>query len=107
MAFGRNSTKASVSTDVARAQDPGVTGAELVELAAHRAPQVKEAVAARPECPMASMFSLAQEEDPRILHALLGNPNVPKGLVIHLAQNRRTAVRDQALAWIAAHEAEG
>jgi hypothetical protein len=94
MAFGASRAK---SEDLARAEDPNVTGAELVGLATHRSTAVKIAVASRRDCPMASMFSLAQEEDPKILEALLHNENVPHGLVVHLAQNRRAHVRTLAL----------
>ncbi|PKQ26668.1 MAG: hypothetical protein CVT64_02880 [Actinobacteria bacterium HGW-Actinobacteria-4] len=93
MAFALSRAK---SEDLARAEDPNTTGAELVGLAANKSTAVKVAVASRPDCPMASMFSLAQEEDPKILEALLRNSNVPHGLIVHLAQSRRSHIRDRA-----------
>lgn len=95
MAFALSRAK---SEELARAEDPSVTGAELVGLAASRNTVVKVAVASRTDCPMASMFSLAQEEDPKILEALLSNASVPRGLVVHLAQSRRAHIRNLAAA---------
>jgi hypothetical protein len=93
MAFTMNRSKAEA---LLRAEDPDTSGADLVTLAASRDGAVKAAVAARPDCPMASMFALAQDDEPRVLNALLDNDAVPDSLIVHLAQHRRRAIREVA-----------
>lgn len=93
MAFTLSRSK---SEELLRAQDPATSGAELVALAASRDSGVKAAVAARPDCPMASMFALAQDDDVRVLEALVVNAHVPDSLIAHLALSRRSQVRNAA-----------
>lgn len=93
MAFTLSRSK---SEELVRAQDPATIGAELVALAASRDSGVKAAVAARSDCPMASMFALAQDSDARVLEALVVNAHVPDSLIVHLAQSNRSQVREAA-----------
>lgn len=94
-------TSSHVGEDLLKARDPQVTGAELVLLAAHRDATVKAAVAARADCPMASMLSLAHESDPRVLESLISNPSVPQRVLEQLSQHRKPRIRSLAAARLA------
>ncbi len=84
--------------DRARALDPLTSRADLVALAAHRAADVRAAVASRRDCPLASMLALVNEDDPRILQALACNPSAPLTVLETLAGHRRPVVREIAKA---------
>lgn len=79
--------------DRIRALDPRTPKSELVNLAAHRAAEVKAAVAGRIDCPLAAMLSLVHEADARILEALVANPAAPRAVLEALAEHRRETVR--------------
>lgn len=82
--------------DRLRAHDPLTPRSELVQLAGHRDPAVKAVVAARRDCPLASMFALIHESDPRILEALAGNVSAPRSVLQQLSVHKRPEIRDLA-----------
>ncbi|MCB2412954.1 hypothetical protein LGT39_08855 [Demequina sp. TTPB684] len=82
--------------DRLRALDPQTPRTELVQLAAHRDPLVKAAVASRRDCPLASMHALVHESDPRVLEALAANASAPRAVLERLASHRREAIRSLA-----------
>ncbi len=88
----------TITEDVSRALDPGVTRMELVTLAAHRDMRVRAAVASRVDAPMASLISLAHDDDIRVRQALAGNPTSPLWVLRTLAVDRRPQIHDVALA---------
>jgi len=69
---------------------------ELVQLASHRSPEVRAAIAARRDCPMATMFALAYDESTLVLEALALNASAPRGVLEVLATHRRETVRGLA-----------
>ncbi len=89
MALSLTRTK---SEDLLRARDPQTSRAELVALAAHGKPEVRAAVAARLDCPLATMLSLALESDVRVLEALASNPNAPRSVLERLVSHKRESV---------------
>jgi len=78
--------------DLARARDPRTSRAELVDLAAHGKADVRAAIAARLDCPLATMLSLAYESDPRVLEALATNPSAPRSVLEVLASHKRESI---------------
>ena len=84
------------SEDLLRARDLQTSREELVRLAAHRDPVVKAAIAARRDCPLASMFALVQESDARVLEALASNASAPRSVVERLAKHKRPAISSLA-----------
>jgi hypothetical protein len=97
----------SHSEEVARALDPSVRGSELVALAAHRDAGVRAAVASRLDAPMASLISLTHERDLRILSALVDNPTSPPTVIRALTAERRSDIRERALARLRAMDLRG
>lgn len=91
----------SRTEDLERAIDPATGSAELVELALHRDLYVRAVVAAREDCPLATLLLLAQDEDARVALAVLDNPHLPPSMLATLAEHRRHAVRDKAKALLA------
>lgn len=89
MALSLTRTK---NEDRLRALDPGTSRAELVGLAAHRDAEVRASVAARLDCPLATMLSLSQEDDPRVLEALASNPSAPRSVLERLATHKRESI---------------
>lgn len=79
--------------DRLRAHDPLTPRSELVRLAGHRDPAVKAVVAARRDCPLATMFALIHESDPRILEALVGNVSAPRSVLEQLSVHKRPEIR--------------
>nr|WP_234986570.1 hypothetical protein [Demequina sp. NBRC 110055] len=79
------------------AQDPSLESAELLTLAAHRDPQVRAAVAARTDAPMAALMSLGYDPSLDVLHALLRNPRTPSSVVRKLSDHRNAALADAAV----------
>ena len=85
------------SEDLRRALDPEVAGSDLMPFAVHRAAEVRAAVAARPDCPIAALTSLGFDHDRAVLEALLKNPRTPSSVVRKLADHRDPRVSDQAV----------
>ncbi len=83
----------TTNEDRLRALDPRTPRAELVGLAAHRKPAVKAAVAARRDCPLASMFALVHETDTRVLEALASNVSAPRSVLEQLSLHKREGIR--------------
>ncbi len=78
---------------LAQATDPGTPRMELVHLASHRNHEVRGAVAARRDCPLATMLSLALDPHPQVVESLALNPSVPRVVLDALASHRRASVR--------------
>ncbi len=97
MALGISPAKRTAD-DVARALDPHVTGVDLLPLAVHRNPDVRAAVASRPDCPMGALLALGHDRTPEVLDALVKNVRAPETLIRQLAEHRRPEIRDAALA---------
>ncbi len=93
MALSLTRTK---SEDLVRARDPQTSRAELVALAAQGRADVRAAVAARLDCPLATMLSLAHESDVRVLEALASNPNAPRSVLERLASHKRGSIGELA-----------
>ena len=70
--------------------------AELVELAGHRDPRVRAAVAARQDCPLAAMLVLAHDRDRVVGDALTSRAVLPDAVLAVLAEHPRRAVRSIA-----------
>jgi hypothetical protein len=71
---------------------------DLLPLAVHRNPDVRAAVAARPDCPMGAMLALGHDRSGEVLEALVNNVRAPETLIRQLAEHRRPEIRDAALA---------
>ncbi len=84
------------SQDLAMAQDPEVTGANLLSLAVHRDASVRAAVAQRPDCPVGALISLSHDHREEVLLALIANPRTPSSVVRNLADHRYQRVADAA-----------
>lgn len=78
---------------LAQAQDPATARMELVQLASHRRHEVRGAVAARRDCPFATMLTLVHDSHPHVLESLALNPSVPRVVLEALASHRRESVR--------------
>jgi hypothetical protein len=77
----------------ARAIDPRTPRIDLVQLASHKRAEVRTAVAARRDCPLATMLALVHDHDADVLEALALNPSVPQVVLEALASHRKDAVR--------------
>lgn len=78
---------------LAQATDPLTPRMELVLLASHRKHEVRGAVAARRDCPLATMLALVHDPHPRVVESLALNPSVPRIVLEALASHRRESVR--------------
>ena len=78
--------------DLAMAQDPRVTGAQLLSLAVHRDASVRAAVAQRADCPVGALISLGHDRHEEVLLALVANPRTPSSVVRNLADHREQQV---------------
>jgi len=96
MALGMSPAKRATD-DIARALDPNITGVDLLPLAVHRNPEVRAAVASRPDCPMGALLALGHDRNPDVLGALVRNGRAPETLIRQLAEHRRSEIRDAAL----------
>lgn len=76
-----------------RANDPGTARTDLVHLASHRKHEVRGAVAARRDCPLATMLALVHDSHTHVVEALALNPSVPRVVLDALASHRRESVR--------------
>ena len=81
---------------LAQATDPGTPRMELVHLASHRKHEVRGAVAARRDCPLATMLALVHDSHPHVVESLALNPSVPRVVLEALASHRRESVRTLA-----------
>lgn len=86
--FARN-----VDDGLARATDPRTARIDLVRLASHRKPEVRAAVAARRDCPLATMLNLVHDPHLHVLESLALNPSAPRVVLEALASHRRENVR--------------
>ncbi|MFV0633571.1 hypothetical protein [Demequina sp.] len=82
---------------IAKAQDPEVTGPELLTLAVHRNSAVRTAVASRPDCPVSALISLGHDSDHGVLRALIANPRTPLSVMRALADHRNTEISGSAV----------
>jgi hypothetical protein len=78
---------------LAQATDPGTPRMELVHLASLRKHEVRGAVAARRDCPLATMLTLVHDSHPHVVESLALNPSVPRVVLESLASHRRESVR--------------
>ena len=78
---------------LAQATDPQTPRTELVHLASHRKHEVRGAVAARRDCPLATMLALVHDSHPQVLESLALNPSAPRVVLEALATHRRESVR--------------
>ncbi len=78
---------------LAQATDPLTARLELVRLASHRKHEVRGAVAARRDCPLATMLTLAYDSHPHVVESLALNPSSPRVVLEALASHRRESVR--------------
>ena len=78
---------------LARATDPLTARMELVHLASHRNHEVRGAVAARRDCPLATMLTLVHDSHSHVVESLALNPSVPRVVLEALASHRRESVR--------------
>lgn len=83
--------------EVALAQDPALEQAQLLQLAVHRDPRVRAAIAARPDAPAGALISLGYDPSLDVLHALVGNPRTPSSVVRKLSDHRNAALADAAV----------
>lgn len=96
MNWSTSQTRVS-SEELGRALDPGVTGTDLLPLAAHRDPAVRAAVASRTDCPMGALISLGHDQHMDVLQALLSNAKAPSSVIRKLADHRNPKVADAAV----------
>ena len=80
------------------AASPAISPSDLVALAARGDRSTKAVIAARADCPLATMITFALEHDAAVHAALLANPAVPETVLAHLAQSRHGKVRAGARA---------
>jgi hypothetical protein len=78
---------------LAQAVDPRTPRIDLVHLASHKRAEVRAAVAARRDCPLATMLALVHDREGDVLEALAINPSVPQVVLEALAAHRKDAVR--------------
>lgn len=78
---------------LAQATDPLTARMELVQLASHRNPDVRGAVAARRDCPLATMLTLVHDSHPHVVESLARNPSAPRVVLEALTSHRRESVR--------------
>lgn len=90
-----------VARDEAKNQGPPewreARGANLartrfIELAQHRDPLVREALAGHPECPMGVLASLAHDHRAAVRVAAAANPRANRAILEHLARDRDVRV---------------
>ena len=81
------------SEGLLQASDPKTPRSELVHLAVHRSPEVRAAVAARRDCPFATMLALVYDSHDDVLEALTVNPNVPRAVLEVLMTHRHEKIR--------------
>ena len=96
MALGMSPAK-KTQDDVARALDPNVTGVDLLPLAVHRDPSVRQAVASRTDCPMGALLALGHDRNTGVLEALVANARAPETLIRQLAEHRKPEIREAAM----------
>lgn len=97
MAFA---TARSRREDLARATDAETVGAELMELGTHKDGAVRAAVAARPDCPLATALNLAMDRDSSVVDALLSNPMAPRVVIQAIADMQGGKARKRANAML-------
>jgi len=78
---------------LAQATDPLTARMELVHLASHHKHEVRGAVAARRDCPLATMLTLVHDTHPYVVESLALNPSSPRVVLEALASHRRGSVR--------------
>ncbi|WP_062380591.1 hypothetical protein [Demequina pelophila] len=64
----------------------------LIELSTHRSPDVREAIAARHDCPLGVQGALLHDRRPGVRVSLAANPMLAGSIAGHLARDRDVAV---------------
>ncbi|SEJ16363.1 hypothetical protein [Demequina mangrovi] len=80
------------SDEVQEASDEGLSKERMLELGGSRNAVVREAIAARPDCPFGLMVTLAHDSAPPVRAALAANPRVLQSLLEHLSRDRQETV---------------
>jgi len=80
------------SAEVEEASRDGLGKERLTELGGSRNPVVREAVAARPDCPLGMMVTLAHDHAAPVRAAIAGNPRVLRSVLEYLARDRQVDV---------------
>jgi len=80
------------------AASPGISPSDLVALAARADRSTKAIIAARVDCPLATMIAFAMDHDATVHAALLDNPALPPTVLEQLARSRNGKVRAGAQA---------
>jgi hypothetical protein len=86
-----------IDEGLAQAMDLRTPRIDLVHLASHKRADVRTAVAARRDCPLATMIALVHDHEGDVLEALALNPSAPQVVLESLAAPRKDAVRVLAL----------
>lgn len=69
-----------------------LAGSRFLELAHHRDPAVREALARRPDCPLGVLASLAHDSRPAVRVAVASNPSAKAVVLDNLARDRDPGV---------------
>ncbi|WP_062524558.1 hypothetical protein [Demequina rhizosphaerae] len=77
---------------VMEARTDGLPRERVIALAQHREPAVREAVAARPDCPLGMQASLAHDRRASVRVALASGPGLAGSIAGVLAQDRELSV---------------
>ncbi|MDN4475057.1 hypothetical protein QQX09_04195 [Demequina sp. SYSU T00192] len=80
------------STEVEEAAAPGLTKERMQELGGSRNALVREAIAARTDCPFGLMVTLAHDHVVPVRAAMAGNPKVLHSILDYLSHDRQVAV---------------
>ncbi|WP_062383888.1 hypothetical protein [Demequina iriomotensis] len=80
------------SDEVEEAAAAELSKERMMALGASRNPVVREAIAARPECPFGLMVTLAHDSAAPVRAAMAGNPRVLHSLLEHLSRDRQESV---------------
>ncbi|MDN4475056.1 hypothetical protein QQX09_04190 [Demequina sp. SYSU T00192] len=77
---------------VMEARADGLSRERVIALAQHREPAVREAVAARPDCPLGMQATLAHDRRTSVRVALASGPGLAGSIASVLAQDRELSV---------------
>src|SRR5690554_802567 len=92
LGVARDEAKKRGSPEWHEARGSNLARARFIELAHHREPEVREALASHPECPMGVLASLAHDHRAAVRVAAAANPRANRAILEQLAQDRDVRV---------------
>lgn len=88
LGVARDEAKKQGSPEWHEARGSNLPRSRFIELAHHREPEVREALASHPECPTGVLASLAHDHRVAVRVAAAANPRANQAILEHLARDR-------------------